>query len=491
MKNLTTLFISILTIFPTGVWDQSLAAGNPQIFFANGCKIGELASDSVIIWTRLTKHPERILEGPGFLNSLAEGENPLKEKYFPAEDQIPDGVTLDQIAGAVPGADGQARLTLWQSDPTELKVFESPWMSVTSDSGHAIKFDLQSLKPQSRYQFSIEARTQDDNWIHNSISGHFTTAPADGTDTDILFTVAGCHDFLRRDHPLNGHILYPSMLNLIPDFFVHTGDIEYFDKTDPYATRLDLARFKFTRLYSMKYQRNFHAGIPTYWMKDDHDTLKNDCWPGQTYGELTFNQGIELFREQFPVRNRTYRTFTWGKNLQIWLMEGRDFRSPNSAKDGPDKSIWGPEQKNWLFESLHESTAQFKVILSPTPMVGPDRRNKRDNYANDGFSYEGSRLRKLLGQEKNLIVICGDRHWQYASQDPVSGLREFSCGAGSDEHAGGFSLSARSPMHKFLAIEPGFISCRISGGPTPHLTVNFHGTDGKIRYSETIIHERE
>ena len=487
MKRLAIVIISILTIIPKGEWNQALGTENSHIYFANGCKIGELASDSAIIWTRLTTRPERILDGPGFLNSLADGENRLKEKHFPAEDQIPDGVTLDQIVGAVPGADGQARLTLWMSGPTEIKIFESPWMPVTSATGNTIKFDLKNLKPETKYHFSIEAISPNDYEIQNSINGHFMTAPDSQSDTDILFTVAGCHDFLRRDHPINGHNLYPSMLNLMPDFFVHTGDIEYFDKTDPYATRLDLARFKFTRLYSMEYQRNFHTRIPTYWMKDDHDTLKNDCWPGQTYGELTFIQGIELFREQFPVRNPTYRTFSWGKNLQIWLMEGRDFRSPNSAKDGPEKSIWGADQKEWLFKTLSQSSAQFKVILSPTPMVGPDRRNKRDNYANDGFYYEGSRLRNKLGQEKNLIVICGDRHWQYASQDPVSGLREFSCGAGSDEHAGGFSLAARSPMHKFLAIEPGFISCRISGGPTPRMMVNFHGTNGKVRYSESII----
>ena len=42
---------------------------------------------------------------------------------------------------------------------------------------------------------------------------------------------------------------------------------------------------------------------------------------------------------------QTYRTFRWGKDLQIWLVEGRDFRSPNNMPDGPDKTIWGAEQK--------------------------------------------------------------------------------------------------------------------------------------------------
>ena len=36
---------------------------------------------------------------------------------------------------------------------------------------------------------------------------------------------------------------------------------------------------------------------------------------------------------------RTYRTFRWGRGLQIWLVESRDFRSANTMKDGPDKTI--------------------------------------------------------------------------------------------------------------------------------------------------------
>ena len=36
-----------------------------------------------------------------------------------------------------------------------------------------------------------------------------------------------------------------------------------------------------------------------------------------------------------------YRTFRWGKLLQIWLTDGRDFRSPNTMKDGPEKTHLG------------------------------------------------------------------------------------------------------------------------------------------------------
>ncbi len=33
------------------------------------------------------------------------------------------------------------------------------------------------------------------------------------------------------------------------------------------------------------------------------------------------------------------RTFRWGKTLQIWLVEGRDYRSPNNMPDGPEDPV--------------------------------------------------------------------------------------------------------------------------------------------------------
>src|SRR6185436_6509670 len=88
---------------------------------------------------------------------------------------------------------------------------------------------------------------------------------------------------------------------------------------------------------------------------------------------LIFAEGLGIFREQVPMGERTYRTFRWGKGVQVWFVEGRDFRSPNTMKDGPTKTIWGKEQKQWVFDTLRKSDADFKILISPTPLVGPDR----------------------------------------------------------------------------------------------------------------------
>ncbi len=155
------------------------------------------------------------------------------------------------------------------------------------------------------------------------------------------------------------------------------------------------------------------ANIPAYWEKDDHDYRYNDCdtMPGAEPSSLL---GINTFREQVPVTDPlnedavTYRTFRVNKDLQIWLPEGRDYRSPNSLPDGPDKSLWGRKQLIWLKETLLESDAAFKILISPTPMVGPDDAYKSDNHVNQkGFRYEGDAffnwLKKMTFQIKVFI----------------------------------------------------------------------------------------
>jgi alkaline phosphatase D len=143
----------------------------------------------------------------------------------------------------------------------------------------------------------------------------------------------------------------------------------------------------------------------------------------------------------------------------VWFTDGRDFRSPNKMPDGPDKTIWGAEQKAWFQRTVKESDATWKVLVSPTPLVGPDRANKNDNHSNAGFRHEGDEIRAWLKANVpgHFFVITGERHWQYHSVHPGTGLHEFSVGAASDEHAGG--TPGEDPRyHKFHRVKGGFLS---------------------------------
>ena len=94
---------------------------------------------------------------------------------------------------------------------------------------------------------------------------------------------------------------------------------------------------------------------------------------------VTFEEGVRLFNEeQFPSRSPRYQTVQWGKDLQVWFLEGRDFRSPNTMVDGPEKTILGATTKiAWLFQTLDASTANLQTCLQPNPNCGSGSKWKK------------------------------------------------------------------------------------------------------------------
>jgi alkaline phosphatase D len=172
--------------------------------------------------------------------------------------------------------------------------------------------------------------------------------------------------------------------------------------------------------------------------------------------------------------------------LQIWLVEGREFRSDNWQTDGPEKTIWGDTQKQWFVSSVESSDATFKILLSPTPVVGPDRATgKNDNHSNDAFRTEGAWLRDFLAKH-GVFVINGDRHWQYVSVDSTTGVMEFSQGPSSDSHAQGWQQDDMRSEHKFLRVKGGFIAVNVCRKQEPIIKFTHYDVDGNIVHEETI-----
>jgi len=275
----------------------------------------------------------------------------------------------------------------------------------------------------------------------------------------------------NRDKAYSGsdkELGYPALVaikSLNPDYFIGTGDNVYFDH--PAKNGFDKAvergdnphpgkfggeevtdeagmRKKYHVQFMQQRFKDLFANVGTYWEKDDHDYRLNDADPYTDF-PITHEQGIKNFREQVPVVDpedknaKTYRTYRMSKDVQIWMLEGRDYRSANSDPISKEKTLLGKEQIAWLQNSLLESDASFKIIISPTPMVGPDDMYKKDNHVNpDGFKHEGDALFKWFKEhdflEKNLYFICGDRHWKYHAKHP-SGFEEYSTGALVDNNS--------------------------------------------------------
>ncbi len=443
-------------------------------YLAMGIKIGEVTPNSAIIWSRCTAHAERNNDG-----------EPAVGNPGPRTPEYTEEIDANQLEGSVEGVSGQLRL-VWTTYEDWSNAQHTAWHSVDEATDFAHQFELPELSPATKYYVRVEARaaTGAEDRPTRSFAGSFTTAPAPNVWQDIRFGVITCQMYKDLDHADGFHI-YPAMAELHLDFFVPAGDNVYYDNEKPRARTLELARYHWQRMFSLPRMVEFFRNHPAYWEKDDHDTRANDAWPSQRarwMSPFTWEQGLKTFREQVPMGEKTFRTFRWGQGLQVWLIEGRDFRTPNNMADGPEKTILGKEQLAWLQKSVEESDAAFRVLVSPTPIVGPDRENKNDNHANSGYKFEGDLIRNWAGGLENFYICCGDRHWQYMSVDPATGVREFSCGAASDQHAGG--SPGRDPEYQpFHRVKGGFLSVAVSReAETPKIVFRFHDVHGEVVY---------
>ncbi|MHC4750563.1 MAG: alkaline phosphatase D family protein [Planctomycetota bacterium] len=463
VKSITKVILIVLILVNLG-YGKAFSGGPYQ---ATGIKIGEVTDKSAILWTRLTRHPERV--------GLAA---PMPEILYDS--------TIQTIEGAVPGAPGKVRVFYKTEEASDWN--KTDWQSVDTKRDYTQQFKLTGLKPDAKYQVRVKAKASEGANKVQVVKGRFRTAPRADKPERVIFTVSTGQAYPDQDAPGGGFKIYPAMLKLDPSFFVHTGDILYYDKL---AKTISLARWHWARMYSLPTNVEFHRQVTSYFIKDDHDTWMNDCWPSREtkfMGDFTFEQGLGVFLEQVPMGERTWRSFRWGKDLQIWLVEGRDFRSPNTMPDGPDKTIWGIVQKTWFKQTAQESDATFRILISPTPIVGPDRTNKHDNHSNKDFQHEGNELREFISKQKNMYVICGDRHWQYISVDKETGAREYSCGPASDKHAGGWSNDKRLAEHRYLNVIGGFLAVIVDRpGGKPTLTFRHYSVDGDILNEDCLV----
>ena len=473
----------ILSIITVALSILSLA--DAQIHQAQGVFTGEPTSTTALLQTRLTAVP---------------------------------GPALDK-ADEIPGAQGVACFE-WSESVDFSTARRSAWLTASAENDYIVRATIDGLKASTLYHFRVLAGA-DQASASIGLRGSFKTLPAaDDKSAEVAFCMGSCmnyHSFMSgksngggpvtataEDKRL-GYPAFAAMLALKPDFFIGTGDVVYYDKpdNDPATTLPDLRRkwheqFRFPRLVG------FFAVTPAYWSKDDHDFRYNDA--DLRDGKLpSAPTGIALFREQMPVHaagdltSPMYRTHRIHRDVQLWFIEGRDHRSPNSMPDGPGKSLWGPEQREWLQRTLKSSDATWKIIITPTPMVGPDDAGKRDNHANiGGFRHEADEFFTWVQANgiQRLLTFCGDRHWQYHSIHP-SGVEEFSCGALNDENSRrGVAPGAKNGSDRQALIRQpytypkpsgGFLHVRTARSPdgTPHLHISFHDASGRTLHSVT------
>lgn len=450
-----------------------------DVFHAQGEMAGEVTATTVLLQSRLTSIP---------------------------------GPELDEN-GDIPGASGTACFEYSvNSDFSE--SHRTDWLTAGSESDFIVRTQLSRLKPGTRYFYRLIFGA-DSNNLQTGQTRSFRTLPSADSKSDLRFVMGSCQNYAFFMHGKNnkgpsaseldrrlGYPSYAAMKELQPHFFIGTGDIVYYDhfkwetaRTLPELRRKWHEQFRFPRMV------DFFGQTSAYWSKDDHDFRFNDA---DLAGDKlpTPATGIEIFREQMPMlpagdtKSPTYRTHRVHRHLQLWFVEGRDYRSDNRMEDGPEKTIWGSEQKEWLKKTLQASDATWKVIITPTPMVGPDSNSKKDNHTNlKGFRYEASQFFRWLKKTQQLdsvMTFCGDRHWQYHSIHPM-GMHEFSCGALNDENSiqGSYPGTKNSTDPEGKVKQPfhyerpsgGFLQVDVSEADgIPQLKMTLRNDEGKALY---------
>jgi|GEM_PF-162353 arylsulfatase A-like enzyme/phosphodiesterase/alkaline phosphatase D-like protein len=369
------------------------------------------------------------------------------------------------VSGDVPGAAGAVRFQIEPAQRLHSKErpIRSRTLSTSSEGDFIARQVFTRLSPGMEYRVVSWIGPNKDE-LRDGPSATFRTLPGVEKSDSVKFVVVtgmnyakfhGDERIDRKIHLANNntelpkpyagpdkHLGYPALhaiRGLQPHFFVGTGDNVYYDTPKkPRAENVPQLRQKWHEQFVQPRYRDLFAAVPTYWMIDDHDYRIDD---GDNTGDHlpSPETGRRMMLEQLPLAAtddkdaKTYRTHRVSRDLQIWFPENRMYRSPNAMEDGPKKSIWGKEQREWLQKTLGESDATFKLLISPNPMVGPDDARKFDNHTNfGGFRHERDSFFAWLDDvgisSEQFFMVCGDRHWQYRSVHST-GYEEFSCGA--------------------------------------------------------------
>ncbi len=422
----------------------------------------------IIITVLISQSCSRPSSSKSIFNGLGEMAGEITDTSVILQSRLTASDTL--VKGDVQGKRGIAYFE-WSDNENFSNPARTDWILAKSKNDYIIKTRLSGLQSGKPYFYRLV-------YGNNTLKTYagpirkFRTLPGRQHKQPIDFVVTSCFNYHRfhfgkvgqPDSGYKGkdkHLGYPGLeviTSLSPDFVVFTGDNVYYDtpQTDSVrAKTVDQLRQKWHEQFAQPRLQELFSQTATYWEKDDHDHRFNDSdtltnfTPSSRYknyraDSLAFTLpshelGVATFREQVPVVSPddptavTYRTHRLNQHVQVWFTENRDYRSPNAMPDGPKKTIWGEKQKKWLKRTLLASDAKYKLLISPTPLIGPDDNFKRDNHVNpEGFRQEGQRFLKWITEHKsrldNFYIVHGDRHWQYHSIDPL-GIEEFSVGA--------------------------------------------------------------
>jgi alkaline phosphatase D len=328
--------------------------------------------------------------------------------------------------------------------PTSAKTVRAI-VRTRGDRDYTGKVVVRGLEPATAYRYRLSRGTE-------TVDGRFVTAPGDPEARAVVFTWSGDLGGGKQCRRTgSGYPVFRAMASRRPDFFLFVGDTVYADHRCAGRNVVSDADFKARSLSEFyrkhRYNRedlavqDFFRETSVYPIWDDHDVRNNFAASTEPLAPI----GLRAFLDYWPITppeddpTRLYRQFRWGRLLEVFILDTRQYRSPKCL-DNAEKTMLGAAQRKWLVDSVARSQAVWKVVVSTVSFSIAKGGPCGDSWAprtflwlRTGFVTERDAILRALHERgvKNLIVVAADVHYADLIRHrpaPAFGFHEFTAG---------------------------------------------------------------
>lgn len=385
---------------------------------------------------------------------------------------------------------GEGRMqVLYGSEETEVAVAKgllSEAVTLTAERDFIGQVTLRDLTPGTRYFYMVQLEGENPT-VRRPIST-FVTAPEKNDKRDVHFVWSG--DTGAGFQNPTPYPTFASMLSENPEFFVFNGDTIYGDvataASGPAKTR-EMYWAKYKEMREDPYLQTLASRVPFIVNWDDHEVRDGFRGPSEPLMPI----GREAFHDYWPISSgpeQIYRSIRWGRELEVFVVDGRQYASPLGAPDGADKILFGAEQRKWLIDSMKRSNATWKVIVTSSPISIIRSAPPVDDYV--AYEHEFGLLMDEFQQikAKNVVWLTADVHWAQAIEYPRYGMWEFvGCPIGSSQRTKSEPLSPTfGPKERFIALNGRYYGSVSINSRKRTMTVHLKRQSGESIYSVEI-----
>ena len=270
---------------------------------------------------------------------------------------------------------GTVRVELSRGDKRFGRRGDRAWNRTASSSrDKTVQLRATRLQPGQLYYYRfVRGRNRSD-------IGRFKTAPATNRVQTVTFGLSGDADAMPgpgMTNPFWGTFeVYREMAREGNDFNINLGDTMYSDteayeaagQPDPPVARTvaeKWAKYRMNLAMTNLQILRRTTGFYSHW--DDHEFI-NDFSRAEN-GSTIYKNGVRAFRDYSPVtysdKSGIYRKVRWGKNVELFFLDERSFRSAkaddaciNPETGRPDLAPTMPQRTRNVFAALVPSLAQ-------------------------------------------------------------------------------------------------------------------------------------